>query len=120
MKSDLSQMLLAAVVDTRLSKIVAATVDFLNAVSVTGQNGPDGKGQTGKQVSDLHAFRKRSGYYKRGAVFGLDETIEALALVEENVRLGVIETDRGAVALWLDEHDEIVGVILTTMVAKAT
>jgi hypothetical protein len=118
MKTDLYQTLMSGAADPRLSRIVADAIEFLKRAVITGEHGPSGNGQPANQVSDLHAFRKRSGYYKDGAVVGLDETIESLALAGKNVRLGVIETNQGAVALWLDEHSLIVGLMITKIIAK--
>jgi hypothetical protein len=119
MKTALYQTLLSNIAEPRLSGVIASAINFLRAATITAERGPSGNGQPAKQVSDLHAFRKRSGYYKDGAVVGLDETIESLALAEKNVRLGVIETDRGAVAIWFNEHEVIVGLMITKMIAKS-
>lgn len=117
MKADLYQTLMSDAAEPRLSGVIANARGFLKAASIVGELGPSGSGQPAKEVSDLHAFRKRCGYYKDGAVIGLDETIESLALFEGDVNLGVIETDRGAVALWLDKRGSIVGVMITKMIA---
>jgi hypothetical protein len=61
---------------------------------------------------DLHAFRKRSGYYADALIEGLDEAIDALRSTDTLVWLGVIETSRGWVAIWRDEHGTPLGVMI--------
>ena len=106
---ELRQILIVNSAHPRLSGVIADAVDFLKTANITRQSDLKDTG-TAKDVGDLHAFRKRSGYYKEGAVLGLDETIESLASVKGNVRLGVIEADRGIVVIWIDEQDSIVGI----------
>jgi hypothetical protein len=114
---NLYQTLISGDHDPRVVTVVAAAVDFLKAATITAERLPRGAGQNAGQCSVLHAFRKRSGYYREGAVIGLDETIESLAAENGNVRLGVFETDHGAVALWLNDQDIVVGVMITRIVA---
>src|SRR5690348_13049617 len=117
MKNDLRQILAASTEEPSLRAIIAQAINFLDTAEIAGELGPNGTGQSAKQVSDLHAYRRKSGYYKEGAVLGLDETIASLAGAgSPNVHLGIIETRRGGVAIWLDDHGSIVGVLITKMI----
>ena len=111
-KSNLYQAFASEPYDHLLRAIIVEVLEFLKSVTIMEERGPRGSGQPAKQVSELHAFRRRSNYYKAGAIVGLDETIVSLERMEGNVRLGVIETDHGIVALWLNEQGSISGVMI--------
>jgi hypothetical protein len=68
------------------------------------------QGQPSSEVAETHEVRKKIGYYNKKYVLGLDETIAALRSRETEVRLSVVETDQGIVALWLDNQDSPCGI----------
>jgi len=100
--------------DLRFGSIIAAALKILEFATIERESGPAMLGQSSRSVAELHAFRKRSGYYIEGKAVGLDETIEALASCDVPVRLGVLEIRQGAIAMWLDERDFPLGVIVFT------
>lgn len=63
------------------------------------------------QMLDTQELRRRIGYYRQDAVFGLDETIDGLRETDGDVRLGVIETDDGFVCL-MAHTDALVGLMV--------
>jgi len=98
--------------DTRFAPIIAIALNFMHSTRVDRDAEPTMLLQSSNSVAELHAFRKRSGYYKDGAVIGLDETIAALTENDVPVRAGLVETDKGYVATWLDEQDVPLGVMI--------
>jgi hypothetical protein len=112
MVSQTIQILEKHIGDPRLGGAIGEAIDFLSSSHIEKEEGPTGSGQSSKSVADLHAFRKRSGYYKANAVRGLDETIESLRSCDTLVRSRVIESSNGYVAIWLDDHELPLGVLI--------
>lgn len=104
--------------DQRFGRVIEVAIELLSSAKLERQSGPNLLLQSSRAVADLHAFRQRSGYYKKGAAVGLDETIEALAAHDVSVRLGVLETSKGDVAMWFDEQDALLGVMVFTLNSK--
>jgi hypothetical protein len=98
--------------DTRFAPIIAIALNLIHSARVERDGEPTMLLQSSRSVAELHAFRKQSGYYKDGAVIGLDETIAALTESDVPVRAGLVETDKGYVATWLDERDSPLGVMI--------
>jgi len=105
--------------DPRFGRIVSQAIDFVSSSTVEREHLSSGRGLSSKSVAEIHAFRKRSGYYAKASILGLDETIAALRNTDTLVRMGVIETNRGVVATWLDEHDTLLGVMVFKKVDAA-
>jgi hypothetical protein len=112
MVNELLQALRTHADDPRFGQIVGQAIDFVSSSTVKREHPPTGPGQSSKSVADLHAFRKRSGYYVRASIQGLDETIAALRSIDALVWLGVIETSRGSVAIWRDKHGTPLGIMI--------
>jgi hypothetical protein len=106
--------------DPRFGQIIGEAIDFVLSSTIERQHPPTEPGQSSKSVADIHAFRKRSGYYVNATVIGLDATIDALSSVDTLVRLGVIETNQGSVAVWLNEHDAPMGVMILMSKSPST
>jgi len=98
--------------DARFGPVIAVALGLLETAKVDRDPEPTPHLQSSRQISDLHAFRKRSGYYKERFIVGLDETIAALAEKDVPIRAGVVETDQGYIAVWLDERDSPLGVMV--------
>lgn len=104
-----------------LRGIIGEALNLLSTATVIEQSGPTGAGEPARQYSDIHAFRKQSGYYKSGAIAGLDETIELLARAgDKNVHGGVIETDRGFITVYFDDDGSIVGAMIARKVTDVS
>jgi hypothetical protein len=112
------ELLYDSIGDRRFGSAIQVAIGLLSSAKLERQSGPNLLLQSSRAVADLHAFRQRSGYYKEGAAVGLDETIEALAAHDVPVRLGVMETSKGYVAMWLDEQDALLGVMVFTSNSK--
>ena len=104
----------------RLGEVIAEAIDFLSSSEVVREEGPTGLGQPSRSIADLHAFRKRSGYYRANAVKGLDETIQSLAESDALVQSRVVETDEGYIAVWFDDQEVIMGVLIYRKNLKAS
>jgi hypothetical protein len=100
------------IADSRFGPTIDAAIQFVQSAELERRDGPNLLLQSSKTVADLHAFRKRSGYYNEATVLGLDETIGALAARDVAVRLGVMGTSKGYVAIWVDEQDALLGVMV--------
>jgi len=95
-----------------LRSVIAEAIGFLSSSRIEREEGPTGSGESSASIADLHAFRKQSGYYKAGAVSGLEETIESLRSRNVDVRSRIVETSDGYVALWFDEQEMPLGVLI--------
>ena len=100
--------------DSELGAVTSRAVGFIESAELETERGPAPLNQSSSAVADLHAFRKRSGYYRPGTVDGLDETIKSLAARDVPVRLGVVEARQGAVAVWVDDENSVLGVMILT------
>ena len=109
---DLDKILVENTSNSLFGDVVRGIINFLNSATGRQAHGPSGNGQMSKELSELHAFRKRSGYYKEGVLLGLDETIESLGCCDMLVRTAVFEFDQGLVALWLDDQRMLRGLFL--------
>lgn len=98
--------------DPLLGSVIREALDFISASRLEREDGPSGSGQSSKSVADLHAFRKRSGYYRPGAITGLDETISSLGHADSLVWSRVIETNKGYIAMWFDGQEKPRGILL--------
>lgn len=112
MASETTQLLKKHSDDPRLKQVIGEAIDFLSSSHIEKEEGPTGPGQSSKSIADLHAFRKHSGYYKVDAVSGLDETIESLRNCDALIRSRVIETSNGYVAIWFDDREMPLGVLI--------
>lgn len=113
MMSELIERLRSHAADPRFGVLIAEAIDFVSLSSTIREDTPSGPGQPAESIAKIHAFRKRSGYYAKASIVGLDETIEALSNGGDTpVRLGVIETNRGTVAAWLDARDVPLGLLI--------
>ena len=112
MESRIIQILTDHADDTRFAPIIAIALNLIHSARVDRDAEPTMLLQSSKSVAELHAFRKRSGYYKDSAVIRLDDTIAALTENDVPVRAGLVETDKGYVATWLDEQDSLLGVMI--------
>jgi hypothetical protein len=98
--------------DPLLGSAIRGAIAMLSESQVEREEGPSGSGQSSKSVADLHAFRKRTGYYKAGAVAGLEETITSLGRSDSLVWARVIETSRSYLAMWFDDQDTPLGILV--------
>ncbi|MDR3471404.1 MAG: hypothetical protein P4M09_06905 [Devosia sp.] len=112
MVNELLQGLRSHADDVRFGRLISQAIDFVSSSTVEREHPPTGSGQSSKSVADLHAFRKRSGYYAKASIQGLDETIDALRSTDALVWLGIIETNRGSVAIWRDEDGAPLGIMI--------
>ena len=106
--------------NTRFASVIGVALDILSSANIERETAPNMLLQSSKAVAELHAFRKRSGYYKEGAVAGLDESIASLAERAVPVRAGLIETDQGYIGVWLDEQDCLLGVMVFPITSGST
>ena len=118
MQTDILKMLRESSQNPELGPVISRAIAFIESAEVENIRGPNPLDQLSASVADLHAFRRRSGYYRAGAVDGLDETIGSLAVRNVPVGLAVVETRQGAVAVWLDDKDTVLGVMILTAPAS--
>lgn len=98
--------------DPHFGAVIAEAISFVNSVKILGGHLPEGAGQSSKSLAELHKFRKDSKYYTNDMVSGLEKTIEKLESDDVIVRLGVVETDHGHVALWVNSQDTLLGAMI--------
>ncbi len=110
--SELLQALESHAADPRLGRVIRQAIDFVTSATIKREHRSTGHGQSSTAVADLHALRKRLGYYAEASTLGLDESIAVLRSADTRVWLAVIETDRGLVALWRSEDGTPLGVIV--------
>ncbi|MBO9498476.1 MAG: hypothetical protein J7496_10630 [Novosphingobium sp.] len=91
---------------------VAAAIEFVASRTIECDQGEETIHPSSKWFSDLYAFRKRIGYIKPGAAIGLDEMIQTLAANDVPVQMRTLELDRGAIAVWIDQQDELLGILV--------
>jgi len=98
--------------DPRFREVIREALDFVSLSQIEEEHGPTGAGQTSDSVAKLQAFRKRSGYYKRGHIAGLDETIESLESYDTTVWDSVVETNEGYITVWSNDRKVPLGVMI--------
>jgi hypothetical protein len=104
LRSNLDSAMFGTTVDEALHLVLEP-----NAVSL---HGPSGTWQGSQDIAELHDFRRRSGYYQRALLSGLDETIRSLREHETAVSGRVFETDRAFVVVYLDRSNALLGLII--------
>jgi hypothetical protein len=112
MQGVLHQLLVSNSKNEKWRDVVAAALRMIAEANTDSELGPSGAGQSAKEVAELHAFRRSVGYYKPGSAVGLEHAIESLNGMPGRVHLGVIETDRGVISMWLDDQNALVGIIV--------
>lgn len=98
--------------DPRLDAIAKEAISFIKSAHQTGGHFPTGPEQSSKALAELQRFRTASGYYKKDHIFGLEESISCLSAHDVPVRLGVVEPDRGHVAVWVDQQQNPLGIMI--------
>jgi hypothetical protein len=91
MESQILGLLKAHSNDDDLGRAASAALELLHTAKLIHESGPRGQGQSSRYLADMHAFRKRSGYYKEGAVIGLEETIFLMGRKDIRVHLRALE-----------------------------
>jgi hypothetical protein len=72
-----------------------------------------GPGQSSLSVVRMYEIRKALKKFQRSAFIGLEESIESLRRRDIRVHLCAIETEKGAISLWLiDESSPPVGIVV--------
>lgn len=112
------EILAAHLSDPRFGLVARAAKRFVESTQLIREHKSPSPPQHSKTVADLHAFRKRSGYYNEKAIIGLDETIDGLNSSEVLVHLHVAETTQGYVSLWLSEQNELLGLMVFKTIAE--
>lgn len=112
MKDDLIKLIESKIATTDFGEVAREALNLIRRSSVKSQR-LTAEGQRSSSVADIHELRKHIGYYKKGAVLGLDATIAELRRKEVMVRLWTVETDLGLVAAWIvDEQSPPIGLIV--------
>jgi hypothetical protein len=84
--------------------VEGATCKFLQTASL---------GQSSLAVVRMYEIRRSLQKFKPEAFIGLDESIEYLREHNVRVHLGVIETEKGVVSLWLAEKSNVpLGIVI--------
>jgi hypothetical protein len=112
MVSELLQTLGKHTDDPVLGETISRAIDFVLSSTVERERASNGPGESSRSIADIHAFRKRSGYYAKASIQGLDETIDGLRSKDVPVWFNAIETDRGTVAIWVDGQGLPLGILI--------
>jgi hypothetical protein len=112
MSDDLIKIIATLLDDPRWGAVAEEALRFIDASPLNSQHSAT-QGQSSTAVAEMYKLRKKIGNIEDGTICGLDETIASLGEQDVEVRLGVIETDRGWVALWLvDDQNYPAGIMI--------
>jgi len=98
--------------NAELGETIEEAIRIVSVSSTVTESGPSGPGQPSRTVADLYDFRRRIGYWRQESIVGLDETEKSLREYNSSVCLRVLETNLVVIAIWLDNNDAPIGVII--------
>ena len=112
MVNELVSVLKGHIDDPRFGEIVNEAIGIISSSTVKEYSLPKSPSQSAKSVAEIHAFRKRSGYYAKASIVGLETTIAAMSNSNDAVRIGSIVTDTAIVCFWLGEVNNLAGIVI--------